>query len=416
MRIAVFVSLFPKLSETFVQNQIIGLIEAGHEVDIFPHDRGTDSVVHEEVYSYHLLDRTFYKPEIPRNWLWRFLKAVWLFMTHFHRNPGALLRSLNIFEYNHLAASLLLFYQTIAVVRGHGEYDIIHCHFGERGNAALAYKKLGAIKGTIVTSFYGQDLTTFGDDLTRHPYAELFQEGALFLPISNFFRNRLIEMGCPAGKIIVNHVGVDFKRFHFHERNLDKGRPLHLLATARLAEKKGLDTAILAVVKAKALGCDCTFNIFGDGPLREKLQQLIVDNGAADYIHINAPVTHDKLESLIREYDVFLLPSVTASSGDMEGIPLSLMEASASGLPVISTWHSGIPELVRDGISGYLVPENDIGALAQRILLLAENREQCKVFGLAGRRIVEEHFNLHLQNDLLLKMFAHIVFGNPIEE
>jgi len=409
MKIAVFVFEFPKLSETFILNQIIGLINAGHEVDIFPYNRGDTQVLHEDVRTYKLLERSYFTPEIPRNWILRFLKAIWLLITHVHRSPTALFRTFNILKYGYPAASLLLFYQTIAVVRGQRSYDIIHGHFGERGNEALRFKELGAVTGHLVVSFYGCDLTTIPEDKLPSVYNWLFYEAKLLLPICDYLAQKLLKAGCPSEKILVNPVGIDLERFRYHLRQRDSTKPLKLLSVCRLAEKKGLEDAVRAVAKARHQGCFCTYEIVGDGYLRSKLENIINEESATDYIQLLGKRTHDELKTIILQKDAFILPSVTAVNGDTEGIPLSLMEASASGMPIISTWHAGIPELVINGVSGFLAHEHDVEELSNFIIELEMNPELCVKLGKSGREIVEKNFNLHHQCQLLNESFKKIL-------
>lgn len=409
MHIAVFLFEFPKLSETFVLNQITSMIDAKHEVDIFPYNWGSTNDVHEGVNKYKLLERSFFTPHIPVNWLARLLKAIWLLLIYGHRNPLALVKALNVFKYGHLAASLTLFYQTISIIKGRYKYDIIHCHFGDRGNDVLRFKELGAITGKVAISFYGCDLTIVpANGLPAH-YSELFKKADLFLPISKFFADLLIEAGCPKEKVLVNHVGVDIKLFSYHVRNRSVTEPLRLLSVARLTEKKGLEDAIRAVAKARRQGCNCTYDIIGSGLLRNKLEQIIHEEKASEYIQLLGQCTHQELKYIILEKDVFILPSVTALNGDMEGIPLSLMEASASGMPIISTWHSGIPELVIHGASGYLAVEHDVETIAHFIMQMASHPELCVELGRQGRAIVEKKFSISSQAKFLEQAFQEVI-------
>lgn len=132
MRMAFIVSVFPAMSEYFILQQITGLIDRGHDVDIFASFRGKYSQVHEEVQKYRLLQRTFYRPSIPASKFNRLLKGLYSFVSNFHRNPAALIRSLDVFKHKKEAANLHLLYRAIPFV-GKGPYDIIHAHFGPHG-------------------------------------------------------------------------------------------------------------------------------------------------------------------------------------------------------------------------------------------------------------------------------------------
>ena len=112
----------------------------------------------------------------------------------------------------------------------------------------------------------------------------------------------------------------------------------------------------------------------------------------------------------------FLAPSVTSAEGDQEGIPITLMEAMAMGKPVISTWHSGIPELVKDGVTGLLVPERDFTMLSVRIQYLLEHPETRQAMGHQGRRVIEKDYNLKLSNQRLESLFQYTVNGHRQQE
>jgi colanic acid/amylovoran biosynthesis glycosyltransferase len=136
------------------------------------------------------------------------------------------------------------------------------------------------------------------------------------------------------------------------------------------------------------------YDIVGDGPLRSKLQQLIHDLNLESIVTLWGAQENSFVRRRMAEAHLFVLPSITASDGDQEGIPVSLMEAQASGLPVLSTRHSGIPELVIDGESGVLVPERDTQALTAGLSRLIAHPQDWIRMGRAGRKMVEENYNI----------------------
>ena len=125
-----------------------------------------------------------------------------------------------------------------------------------------------------------------------------------------------------------------------------------------------------------------------------------------NHIHLAGPLPSAEIKELMNKAHIFLLASVTASDGDQEGIPVSLKEAMATGLPVISTRHSGIPELVQDGISGLLVPERDVDALAEKCEYLIQHPQRCMEMGRAGRKFVEENFEISKLNQGLVELYT----------
>ncbi|EBH8233699.1 glycosyltransferase, partial [Salmonella enterica subsp. enterica serovar Paratyphi A str. AKU_12601] len=201
-------------------------------------------------------------------------------------------------------------------------------------------RELGVLRGKIATIFHGIDISS-REVLSRYTpeYQQLFRRGDLMLPISDLWAGRLKSMGCPPEKI----------------------------AVSRLTEKKGLHVAIEACRQLKAQGVAFRYRILGIGPWERRLRTLIEQYQLEDVIEMPGFKPSHEVKAMLDDADVFLLPSITGTDGDMEGIPVALMEAMAVGIPVVSTVHSGIPELVEAGKSGWLVPENDAQALAARL-------------------------------------------------
>jgi colanic acid/amylovoran biosynthesis glycosyltransferase len=147
------------------------------------------------------------------------------------------------------------------------------------------------------------------------------------------------------------------------------------------------------------------YDLIGDGPLAPSLRAQIKAAGLSDRVRMHGSLPHATVQKILGESDVFVLPSVTAADGDQEGIPVALMEAMASGMPVVATRHSGIPELVEDGRSGYLVPERDSAALRAALVKLARERDTWTSLGRHGRRKIEQEFDLKTLLDQLVAIY-----------
>lgn len=402
MKIAFLVNVFPSVPETFILNQIIGLIDLGHEVHVFAGRSGGTAKVHDSHNKYDLSKKTHYY-QIPKNKIVRVLKAIVLISKYAPRHSGVILRSLNVFRYGKPAWSLSLLFMSISLLEG-GPFDIIHCQFGTLGMSGVFLGQIGASPCKIVTSFRGYDATVF---LRNHPgiYDELFREGDLFLPVCEFLKERLIQEGCEEKKIVVHHSGIDCAKLEYVHRQRVPGEPMKALTIARLIEKKGVAFAIDAVSRLLSKGEKIEYTVVGDGVLREDLQQLIERMGIEGHVKLVGWKTHEEVKVLLEESHVLIAPSLTTEGGDQEGIPNAIKEAMASGLPVISTFHSGIPELVTDGISGLLVPERDADSLADALMHLLSRPEKCKEMGLAGRKQVEQKFDTNSLNKQLEELY-----------
>ena len=423
MRIAFLAGgVFPTLSKTFIINQITALIDEGHEVDIYARSPGNESKTHPAVVRYQLGRRTYYDRLSEVGWV-RSLQTPGLLLKHGHKQPLAVFRALNGKKYGRAANSLRLLHLAIPYL-GKQPYDIVHCHFGNNGIKSLAVRQLGLLQGKLIVTFHGGDLTKDIQEKGDRIYDELFQQGDLFLPISEHWREKLIELGCPPEKIRVHRMGIDCRSFAPIERSpvkqavatsssycpsSQRKQPLKLISVCRLTEKKGLEYSIRAVARLAAKYYPVEYSIIGDGELKTQLQQLIDSLNLNHRIKLIGWQEKSAVIALLQAADVLLAPSVTAQNGDREGIPVALMEAMAMGLPVLSTIHSGIPELVEDGVSGFLVAEKDIEGLVEKLKRLSNYPLSRQQMGLAGARKVRESYNIDLLNSQLMKIYQEVL-------
>ncbi len=407
MRVLVIVSAFPVLSETFILNQITGLLDRGHDVHIYALRRGDLSHVHPAVERYNLLDRTSFRDHLSPHPIARACRGAILLRRLLWHAPRMAARALNVRRFGRHAASLELLFSAAGLLDAE-PFDIIHCHFGTTGVLGRMLRDIGIIQGAFVTSFYGYDLTK---QIAAHGprlYHDLFERGDAFLSLSETFADVYRSIGGDDEKLRIHHLGVDVDRFACQRRQRREDDEIRLLTVSRLVEKKGVEYAIRAVKRLIERGVRIRYRIVGDGPLRHTIETLIADLGIAESIELLGWQTQDKVQSLLQETEVFLAPSITASDGDQEGTPVSVMEAMAAGLPVVSTRHSGIPEIIEDGESGLLVPERDVDGLCACIAHLADSPKRCEQLGRAARTVIEQKFNIGTLNDRLPIIYRDI--------
>ncbi|WP_414541504.1 glycosyltransferase [Nostoc sp. CCY0012] len=410
MRVAFIVGKFPILSETFILNQIIGLIDRGHQVDIYGIPPN-NAKVHPDVETYHLLNHTYYRTEVPRNYLWRLLKGIKLILANFFQAPLVILRSLNFFQYGREAISLRLLYSVVRSLAAQ-PYDIIHCQFGTNGLEGMVLRELGAIKGKLITTFRGYDISCFVQEKGEDVYEPLFAKGDFFLANCEYFQRKAIKLGCDPRKIVVHGSGIDSSLFPFKVRQPRPDGKIRITTTGRLVEKKGIEYAIQAVAKVSKVHQNIEYKIIGDGILQPELQQLIDSLDIGDKVQLVGWKTQPEIVEIIDSSDIFIAPSITAKDGNQDAPVNTLKEAMIMGLPVIATRHGGIPELVKDGVSGFLVPERDTDAIAEKLSYLIEHPEIWAKMGKAGRAYVETHYDLHKLNDRLVEIYQQIMTHN----
>lgn len=405
MRAAVVTTYFPSVSQTFVLDQITGLSARGHEVDIYalgpePNSAGVVSRAERDP----LDGRTYYQPRTPRHPVARALGIPSLLRGAWRGRAGTALRTVRRTP----AEPIGVLYEG-APFLGHGPYDAILCHFGSNGERALRVRDAGMVRGPIVTAFHGADMSRYVRMHGAAVYRDLFARGDLFLPVSAYWANRLAELGCPTDRIAVHHMGIDASRFKFTVPRLPTvDQPVRVVSVARLVEKKGLAYAVRAVAALRRDGIDIALDIVGDGPLRASLESLIAELGMSNAVRIIGARSRDEVARAMEAAHLFAAPSVTARDGDMEGIPVALMEAMASGVPVVATRHSGIPELVEDKVSGLLVSERDTDALAAAFRWLVEHPERWMAMASAAHDAVEQNFNGERLNDELVTLLEGV--------
>jgi colanic acid/amylovoran biosynthesis glycosyltransferase len=403
MRIAHFVDWFPSVSETFILNQLTGLIDRGHEVEIFAASAGDRKVVHADVHKYGLLERARYHGIVPPPRALQ--KAFWVAQNRkrilqlLRRRPGMLAAP-------RLALSPSLWRKTQMLNGACRAFDVVHCHFGPNGILAASLRELASLSGPVVTTFYGYDLSKFLSAHGKDAYRFLFARGDLFLPISERFKRQLVELGCPPEKIIVHRIGVDVRCFRPKAYRETADCAIRILTIARLVEKKGVAYGIEAVAQLTRRYPDIEYTIVGDGPLRAALDDLICRRGLAARVQLLGWKSQEEVAVFLRNADILLAPSVTSADGDQEGTPTVLMEALAQGIPVVSTRHSAIAEVVPDGAAGFLVPERDAAAVAEKLALMIERRHCWPAMGAAGRKHVESYYDIEKLNDRLVDIYS----------
>jgi colanic acid/amylovoran biosynthesis glycosyltransferase len=411
MKIALIVPEFPSLSQTFVLNQITGLIDRGHQVDIFAERSDNQPKMHADISKYKLLERTYYLPSLPRNKIVRVLKGLNLSIKFIFKRPDVILRALNFFKFGRKASSLSLLFQSTPFLHKDA-YDIVHCHFGPCGSLATMLKGIGVLKGKLTTVFHGYDLTSYLNQSGINCYAHLFQQGDLFLPISQTWKEKLIQLRCPEQKIKVHRMGVDTLKFSICSRKNKRKNRIDILTVARLVEKKGVRYGIEAIAKLKSNMPEIQYKIAGDGPLRTELEALIKRLGVSKKVKLLGWICQDELLKLMDKADILIAPSVTSRENDQEGIPVVLIEAMAKGIAVLSTYHSGIPEIVIDGVTGLLTRERDSDTLAERLSYLISNPDKRQELGSRGRQFIKENYDINKLNDQLVEVFYQLISQN----
>lgn len=400
MKTAAIVYDFPSLSQTFVLSQIEGLVQLGCDVRIFADGEDHSMPLDGPQTEAAMMDRVTYFG-LP---LRRIRESIGYVRSKYPTPPKPAPHSQSQAS-SHL--SLRLKFEARAFKR-EKVFDVIHAHFGPNGVRAVRLREMGVISGPVITSFYGYDV---GRPAARDGYPQLFSQGDLFLALGEQMRESLIDLGCPRDRTIVHRLGVDLDRFYPPIRVVT--RQFEIVSIARLVPKKGIEYGLRAVAELVMKNVAFRYTIVGDGPLRARLERLSFDLGLDKWVRFVGALPNSGMPDLLKHSDVLLAPSVTAPDGDVEGTPVAVLEAHACGLPVVATRHAGIPEIVRDGSSGYLVAEGDHEGMAARLAELAGNPSLRRSMGDAGRAIVTENHDIRALNVELRQIYERVNSPTP---
>lgn len=283
----------------------------------------------------------------------------------------------------------------------------LHAHFGWDGFFALGLKKKHKLP--LVTRFYGYDVGVLPKiPMWQKRYQRLFAEGDFFIVEGANMKLILVGLGCPEEKIVIHHLGIELGRIEYKKRTADPDA-LRVLIAASFTEKKGIEYALraLAGLGEKLSEINISTTIIGDGPSKNNIHTLARELGLYDSIVWTGYQSHDFFLEALYKADLFLSPSVTAADGNTEGgAPVSIIEAGASGLPVVSTTHADIPEVVLDGQTGLLAPERDVNALIESICQLAKSPVTRLEFGRRAREHVEANYGAARQGERLTEIYS----------
>jgi colanic acid/amylovoran biosynthesis glycosyltransferase len=390
LKICFITGTFPEVSEKFIIDQVAGLLDQGCEVDVVSAHSPRTGKEHPAVKNYRMLERTT-QLGMPRSKKPRMVRGAALLAPYLVKSPGRALRSLSTRRYRTAASLGKLPFFLNALANQH--YDVVHGHFGPNGLVA-AYLKESGIAESCVTTFYGSDINSYPRRHGRDVYEPAFRASDRIIAISGFIRDRLLEYGCPAEKVRVVPIGFKVSEFPYFERKPANAGTVVMSTVARLVEKKGHEWALRALAQVRHDLPGLRYLIGGEGPKEEELRRLVAELGLGDVVQFLGLLDANEVLDVYRRSDFFVLPSVTAADGDMEGQGLVLQEAQATGLPVIATLHDGFPEGVVDGETGFLVPERDPGAIAQRVAALATDAPLRLRMGAAARKFVEKKYEI----------------------
>jgi len=272
--------------------------------------------------------------------------------------------------------------------------ELVLAQYGPVGSKLVDISK--ELNLPLIVHFHGYDasrksvLSAYKDS-----YKKMFSYASKIISVSNVMTSKLIELGCPKGKIIYN-VNAPEDLFIAVEPKFTQRQ---IIAVGRFVEKKAPHLVIESFKKVLERFPEMKLIFAGEGDLLAHCQELVIELGIKENVEFPGVISPDTLRKYLSESLIFVQHSITAQDGDMEGTPVAILEASGAGLPVVSTKHAGIPDIIIDGETGFLVEEKDTNDMAEKIIFLLQNPKLAQKMGSQGKKNIKENFSFqrHLQ-------------------
>ena len=360
-KVAIIVQNFPKLSETFVQRQV-AFLDASVICECF------DEKLYRQLgfrHAYHVIGERSFAPR----WLKKVAFKLGFYFDRWDQRQR----------------------REVAKLLERERFDVVLAEFGPNGIKMAPICEAADIP--LVIHFHGYDLSELLR-LQLYPQAlnKALRTASYAVVVNDLMRKRLMALGFPDQKIKLIPCGVDLR--DYTSKEISEGHPCTFLAVGRMAAKKAPLLTIKAFERCAKEVSGVRLMMIGDGPLFDEVKAYVLASAWRDQIDLLGSRPHSEVEDALKNSDVFLQHSVTASTGDEEGWPVSIAEAAASGLPVVSTRHSGIPMQVISGKTGFLVEEGDYEAMGDKMICLARDASLRQRLGRSARLHIQENGDL----------------------
>ncbi|MEM7011141.1 MAG: glycosyltransferase [Verrucomicrobiota bacterium] len=301
-------------------------------------------------------------------------------------------------------------YQTLANILDRKRADLMHIYFGHTGVHLLPF--IRRWPNPTIVSFHGMDVQPRENQPEYlGKLQQLLTEAPLVLARSESLKERLIDLGCDEAKIRINRTGIPVDNFPAIERKPPLIGSWKLIQACRLIEKKGLDLTLRAFADFRVEFPNAKLTIAGEGPLLPELEKQVAELELGDAVSFPGFLSETDLAKLYQESHIFVHPSRVTADQNQEGIPNSMLEAMATGLPVVATRHGGIPEAVKAGVTGLLGPENDWESVRDHLFEFARDPDRWTQFGAAAAADIRENFE-HRAQIAKLEGFYREVLGD----
>ncbi len=381
------VSQFPTYSETFIVQNIVAAIENGYEIKILTDQKNplSNSSQQDLIEKFLLLDKVFPVKSIPKTPFRRLRNLIWDTV----KNPF-----LVFFFFKYIFSKRNLSYYFLYLVK---EYHfifnakVIHIHFGDQFKPINDLFSHGLLKGKVLVTFHGYDVELLST-INKADVVILNGFASSFIANSEFTKNRLIALGLDSDKIIVIFNGIDVSKNGLVPKNLSHD-PIRLLSVGRLVAVKGHIFALKSILELVKLGYKIRYTIIGDGIEYDNLSSFVKSNRLEDIVIFLGQKTQSEIFEHLNSNEIFLFPSTKDSNGRREAFGVASLEAQLFGLPVIGFDVGGFPETLKNGETGFIVPDKDYKQMAKKIVELVETQGLYTKMSKDAQVHVQENFN-----------------------
>ncbi|MGQ1787108.1 glycosyltransferase [Saccharicrinis sp. GN24d3] len=406
MRIAVVVGSFPQLSETFILSHLIGLIKDGHQITIFATELNTISKYHTQVEKYDLLNKVVIRPNphigVGKRWL-LISKLLWKNRKHLPK----LLQTFLPRYYKSFALKGYFFFEAIPFLQfSPNHFDLIHAHFGENGNKISYLKEIGIIDSKLIVNFHGHDVNHKGLVRSQNNYKTLENEADGLIFNSQYLLSKYKQLTNTRIPCYQIPVGIDLSIFTPKKTKIHHTK-VKFITVARLVDCKGIELVLEAMTHLDQ--CKFEYHILGDGPNRENIEQIIKINNLNQNVFMHGALTQNAVIRHLKQNDYFLLFGITDKNGEIDAQGLVVQEAQACGLPVIVSNGGGIPEGVRDNITGYIIEEGNIEMLRNKLNEIIKQESYPIQMSIAASKYAHDNYSQHHINKLILNTYKVVL-------
>ncbi len=393
LKILFVVRNFPTISETFIVNQIIYLINQGHCVRILSVNR-TKSLLQNQIVEYNLMDRVQFI-DMPENILKRFLKFVKLISLEGSYRNFKIIKLFNPFKYGVEAFNLSSFYKVSWIHRFHDDFDIVHAHFGFTSDIFFKAKEIGFFRNTkLVTSFHGHDMVISELNKNKKRYRELFKNSTVLTTNNEYAKDLILKIQPGYRFIHLLPVSLDTNLFkpissrHTNIKIVYCGRLIYLKGPQLFIE---IANQLINIRKIQNL----QFEMIGDGKEKSRLEMLIKSYNLEAYVNLRGSLKQNEIITIFQNSDIFVSPGLTDINQRAETQGLVIQEAQAMKIPVLVSDAGGMKYGLIENKTGFVLPEGNIKSFCDKIEYLINNPLIRKKMGVQGRDYTINQFDLN---------------------